>query len=64
MYVCEELEASRIRVFTALNKGVYWLKTELRIASEILRIDPASLERESRCIDGSIILPPLLITDL
>ncbi len=28
-----------------------WLKTKLRIDSEILRIDPESLERESRCID-------------
>ncbi len=31
-----------------------WLKTKLRIYSEILRIDPESLERESRCIDESI----------
>ncbi len=31
-----------------------WLKTKLRINSEILRIDPESLERESLCIDGSI----------
>ncbi len=28
-----------------------WLKTKLIIDSEILRIDPVSLERESRCID-------------
>ncbi len=31
-----------------------WLKTKLRIDSEILRIDPESLKRESWCIDGSI----------
>ncbi len=30
------------------------LKIKLRIDSEILRIDPESLERESWCIDGSI----------
>ncbi len=29
----------------------FWLKTKLRIDSEILRIDPESLERESRWID-------------
>ncbi len=29
-----------------------WLKTMLRIYSDILRIDPESLERELRCIDG------------
>ncbi len=40
------------------------LKTKLRIYSEILRIDPESLERESQCIDFLffifIFLPPLL----
>jgi len=30
-----------------------WLKTKPRMDSEILRIDPESLERESRCIDFS-----------
>ncbi len=35
-----------------------WLKTKLRIDSEILRIDPESLERESRWID--FFLPPLI----
>ncbi len=34
-----------------------WLKTKLRIDYEILIIDPESLERESRCIDGSIFSP-------
>ncbi len=34
-----------------------WLKTKLRIDSEILRLDPESLERESRRIDGSIFSP-------
>ncbi len=34
VYVCEELEAH------------IWLETKLRIDSEILRIDPESLERE------------------
>ncbi len=42
-----------------VSKAIYssshiWLKTKLRINSEILRIDPESLERESRCIDGFI----------
>ncbi len=31
-----------------------WLKTKLRIDSEKLKTDRESLERESRCIDGSI----------
>ncbi len=34
-----------------------WLKTKLRIDSDIFRIDPESLERESRWID--LFLPPL-----
>ncbi len=34
-----------------------WLKTKLRIHSEILRIPPESLESKSRCIDGSIYSP-------
>ncbi len=37
-----------------------WLKTKLRIHSEILRIDPESLERESRWINFSF-LPPLML---
>ncbi len=55
MYVCEELEARRIRAFLKQTQrhriGPIWLKTKLKIDSEILRIDPESLERESRCID-------------
>ncbi len=34
-----------------------WLKTKLRIDSEILRIYLESLEREPRCIDESIFSP-------
>ncbi len=52
VYECEELEASRIRVFLNSASSHIWLKTKLRINSEILRIDPESLERELRCIDG------------
>ncbi len=32
------------------SKSHFWLKTKLWIDSEILRIDPESLERESRWI--------------
>ncbi len=39
VYVCEELEASRIRVSKANSASSHiWLKTKLRIDSEILRI--------------------------
>ncbi len=34
-----------------------WLKTKLRIDSEIITIDPETLKRESRCIDGYIFPP-------
>ncbi len=59
VYVCEELEASRITGFSKANSASsqIWLKTKLRIDYEILIIDPESLERESRCIDGSIFSP-------
>ncbi len=51
--VCEELEASRIRVFLKQNSASshIWLKTKLRIDSENLRIDPELLEnRDGSCI--------------
>ncbi len=38
-----------------------WLKTKLIIDSEILRIDPESLERELRCMDGSIFSPTPIV---
>ncbi len=34
-----------------------WLKTKLRIDSEIFIIDPESLKKESGCIDGSVFSP-------
>ncbi len=52
MHVCEELEAAENSALSHI-----WLKTKLRIDSEILKIDPESLERESGCIDGSICSP-------
>ncbi len=40
-----------VRKWKQAESSHIWLKTKLRIDSEILRIDPESLERESRWID-------------
>ncbi len=54
MHVCEEFEASRIQVFLKQTASSHiWLKTKLRIDSEILRI-----VGESR--DASIFFLPRL----